>query len=238
MNRRTSLVSLATLALVTAMTTAAEPQLSHVVFFKLKESTPANREQLVRGCQQYLRGHEGTVYFSSGVIAEELSRDVNDKDFDVSLIVVFRNKAAHDVYQTHPRHLKFIEECSELWSQVRVFDSYLPGATGRDMSQRIPIVRPPQGFAGLIRGSVVAKRDRGIVLKVDQVVKQWKNSQAEGAENMASQNVFVVAGKNDHARQLLRVLETGETVTLDVAHREGAELVILELTEDQRARIK
>jgi len=65
------------------------------------------------------------VAFAAGVLAEDLSREVNDRNFDVSLHVVFENKAAHDKYQTHPRHLKFIEENKENWDKVRVFDSYL-----------------------------------------------------------------------------------------------------------------
>ena len=42
--------------------------------------------------------------------------------------LVFVNKAAHDKYQEHPRHLKFIEENKENWEKVRVFDSYLSPA--------------------------------------------------------------------------------------------------------------
>jgi hypothetical protein len=38
---------------------------------------------------------------------------------------VFKDKAAHDKYQTHERHLKFIEENKALWGKVRVFDSYI-----------------------------------------------------------------------------------------------------------------
>jgi hypothetical protein len=127
-------VTLTLIAILTTLLTlsaadslsAAEPQLSHVVFFKLKESTQPNKEKLVVGCRYFLSKHEGTVYFSAGVLAEDLDRDVNDKDFDVSLIVVFRDKAAHDQYQKHPRHLKFIDQYQELWSSVRVFDSYIP----------------------------------------------------------------------------------------------------------------
>ena len=33
-----------------------------------------------------------------------LAREVNDQGYDVSLHVHFRDKAAHDVYQEHPRH--------------------------------------------------------------------------------------------------------------------------------------
>jgi hypothetical protein len=110
---------------------AAEPQVAHMVYFKLKESNEAGREKLLAACQKYLSGHEGTVYFSAGVLAPEFKREVNDQDFDVALNVVFANKAAHDKYQDHPRHLKFIEENRETWAKVRVFDSYVK-VTGSD----------------------------------------------------------------------------------------------------------
>jgi len=104
---------------------AADRQLAHMVFFKLKESTPEARAKLVAACKKYLNKHEGTVYFSAGIIADDLDRPVNDRDFDVALHVVFENKDAHDVYQSHERHIKFIEENSATWEKVRVFDSYV-----------------------------------------------------------------------------------------------------------------
>ena len=105
--------------------TAAEPQLAHMVFFELAEQNEANQEKLIAACDKYLSKHEGTVYYSAGARATELDREVNDQDFSVALHIVFENKAAHDTYQTHPLHLKFIEENKELWSGVRVFDSYV-----------------------------------------------------------------------------------------------------------------
>ena len=45
--------------------------------------------------------------------------------FDVALHLVFVNLAAHDKYQSHPRHLEFVEKNKQLWESVRVFDSYL-----------------------------------------------------------------------------------------------------------------
>ena len=113
---------------LSGLSAAAERQLGHMVFFKLKESTPANKERLVEACQKYLTGHDGTVYFSVGVLAEEMNRDVNDRNFDVALHVVFKDKAAHDAYAVHPRHMKFIEECKPMWDNVRVFDSFLAAA--------------------------------------------------------------------------------------------------------------
>src|SRR5256885_5436819 len=49
--------------------------------------------------------------------------EVNDREFDVALHLVFKDKAAHDKYQDHPRHAKFIEENKGNWKKVRVFDS-------------------------------------------------------------------------------------------------------------------
>jgi hypothetical protein len=50
---------------------------------------------------------------------------VNDRDFDVALHVVFKDKAAHDRYQADPRHLAFVEENKAHWKKVRVFDAYV-----------------------------------------------------------------------------------------------------------------
>jgi quinol monooxygenase YgiN len=101
----------------------AAPQIGHMVFFKLKDATPENKRKMVAACDKYLRNHEGVVYFSAGVRAEAFDREVNDTDWDVALHMVFTDKAAHDKYQDHPDHLKFIEENKDLWGKVRVFDS-------------------------------------------------------------------------------------------------------------------
>jgi hypothetical protein len=103
------------------------PQLAHMVYFKLKDTSPASRAKLAAACKLYLSGHEGAVYFATGTLSD-LNRPVNDRDFDVSLHIVFANRAAHDKYQDHPRHLKFIEENKDNWEKVRVFDSYLSPA--------------------------------------------------------------------------------------------------------------
>jgi hypothetical protein len=101
----------------------AEPMIVHDVYFTLKDNSPAAQAKLVAACKKYLSGHPGTVYFSAGVLAKDLNRDVNDRDWDVALHLVFENKAAHDKYQDAERHKKFIEENKDNWKKVRVFDS-------------------------------------------------------------------------------------------------------------------
>jgi hypothetical protein len=108
--------------------TAEGPQLAHMVYFKLKDASGAARARLVAACKLFLTNHEGTVSFAVGTIAGDFKREVNDQDFDVSLHMVFANKAAHDKYQDHPRHQKFVEDNKENWQKVRVFDSYLSPA--------------------------------------------------------------------------------------------------------------
>jgi hypothetical protein len=99
--------------------------LAHIVFFTLAESNDANRAKLIEACKKYLDKHEGVVYFGVGVNAPEYDREVNDRDYDVALHLVFATAKDQDVYQTHPRHVKFVEECKGLWKKVRVFDSTL-----------------------------------------------------------------------------------------------------------------
>jgi hypothetical protein len=99
--------------------------LSHNVFFTLHDDAPAAVQQLVDGCQRYLKDHPGVVFFAAGTVGNEFARPVNDRMFDVALHVVFTDKAAHDKYQEAADHLKFIEENKANWKQVRVFDSWV-----------------------------------------------------------------------------------------------------------------
>jgi quinol monooxygenase YgiN len=103
----------------------ARTKLAHIVYFTLKESTPENVEALIAACDKYLSGHPGTLYYSAGSLVPDLTREVNQRDWDVALHVVFESREAHDVYQTAPRHLQFIEENKATWAKVRVFDSYV-----------------------------------------------------------------------------------------------------------------
>jgi hypothetical protein len=101
---------------------------AHDVYFTLNDASPTAKQQLVEACQKYLSGHPGMVWFSVGTRAPEFARDVNDKEFDVALHLVFKDKAAHDQYQIADRHNQFIKLCKPNWKTVRVFDSHVEGA--------------------------------------------------------------------------------------------------------------
>jgi hypothetical protein len=102
--------------------------LVHNVYFSLKDPSPAARQRLLAACNKYLSKHPGTVFFAAGVLAEALKREVNDRDFDVGLHIIFADQAAHDRYQDDPAHHQFIAENKDNWKKVRVFDSAAEGA--------------------------------------------------------------------------------------------------------------
>jgi hypothetical protein len=130
MSVRSTLFSLAFAALGLALPGPAPAAdavrvLAHDVYFTLRDASPEAKRKLVEACRRHLTGHEGTVFFATGLRADELAREVNDRGYDVSLHVYFRDKAAHDAYQDHPRHKQFIEEMNSNWKAVRVFDSWV-----------------------------------------------------------------------------------------------------------------
>jgi hypothetical protein len=97
--------------------------LAHNVYFSLIDRSAEARNRLLRACQECLAPHTGIAFFACGVVEDELAREVNDRDFDVALHIVFADRAAHDAYQTTAAHLRFIEENKANWKRVRVFDS-------------------------------------------------------------------------------------------------------------------
>jgi hypothetical protein len=94
----------------------------HHVFFWLKEPvTPDVREKFEKALRQLVTV-ETIVDFHLGVPAGT-SREVIDASYTYSLLTTFRSREDQDIYQTHPTHLKFIEDCGSLWGKVVVYDS-------------------------------------------------------------------------------------------------------------------
>lgn len=94
----------------------------HHVYFWLKN--PGNRNdlnQLIEGLHK-LSAVNTIKGFHIGKPAAT-SRDVIDTSYSVSWLLLFNNKEDQDSYQTDPIHLKFVKECSHLWSKVVVYDT-------------------------------------------------------------------------------------------------------------------
>jgi stress responsive alpha/beta barrel protein len=93
----------------------------HVYFWLKNENSEQDRAKLIEGLKK-LSKVSTIKQFYIGVPAAT-DRDVIERSYSVSWLLVFDNPADQDNYQTDPIHLKFVEECSMLWKQVVVYDS-------------------------------------------------------------------------------------------------------------------
>jgi hypothetical protein len=110
-------------SVLTGVLTMADSLIIHNVYFALLDSSTPARQKLLDSIHRYLPNHAGVAYFAAGVVCDVLDREVNVRDWDVGLHIVFVDQAAHDAYQISVPHKTFIEENKATWRNVRVFDS-------------------------------------------------------------------------------------------------------------------
>ena len=104
------------------METKEKKQLAHHVFFWLKNpDSSADRDKLIEGLKT-LKKIETIKKLHIGVPASTEKRDVVDNSYHVSELMFFDDVEGQNVYQVHPIHKKFIDDCSHLWSKVLVYD--------------------------------------------------------------------------------------------------------------------
>jgi hypothetical protein len=103
----------------------AEPGLMHTVYFWLNDDVDeASAENFEAGVWN-LEAIPTVKRMFFGPAAGTPSRDVTDNSFDYALILWFDDVAAHDEYQVHAIHAKFVEEQGEKFKKVRVRDNLL-----------------------------------------------------------------------------------------------------------------
>lgn len=116
-------VSAPVIAGATALTDFAPKQMFiHHVYFWLKD--PGNKkdeEKLIEGLRK-LTKIKTIKTFHIGKPAPT-NRDVIDRSYAISWLAVFDDQAGEESYQTDPIHLKFVEDCSSVWTKVIVYDS-------------------------------------------------------------------------------------------------------------------
>ena len=82
---------------------------SHVVIFWTKPEVPGATEAVLAGAKKHLATIPGIRSFHVGQMVPS-HRPVVDQSYQVALNIVFNDKAAQDVYQSHPQHQAFIEQ--------------------------------------------------------------------------------------------------------------------------------
>ena len=93
----------------------------HVYFWLKNPSNIEDNKNLLEGLN-ILSGASVINGFHIGVPAAT-NREVIDSSYNVSWLLIFKNKEDQDVYQTHPMHLQFIADCAHLWDKVVVYDT-------------------------------------------------------------------------------------------------------------------
>jgi hypothetical protein len=94
----------------------------HHVYFWLYE--PENKEirDKFEKALMVLVKVETIIDYHLGIPAAT-NRDVIDTSYTYSLLVTFKSLEDQEIYQSHPTHLKFIDDCNDLWDKVVVYDS-------------------------------------------------------------------------------------------------------------------
>lgn len=93
----------------------------HHVFFWLHNPNSENINKLKEGLLK-LTAIDYFKMYHIGMPADT-NREVIENSYNVSWMVVFKNKEDQDKYQIDPIHLEFVEQYSHLWEKVQVYDS-------------------------------------------------------------------------------------------------------------------
>jgi len=129
-NRRKFIATTAALAAGTVAASALPltpagnkyPIVHHVFFWLKNPGSKEDRDQLVAGVKT-LSKIETVRELRVGIVADTEKRDVVDKSWAVSELMLFSDLVGQATYQNHPVHLEFIKNCSHLWEKVIVYDA-------------------------------------------------------------------------------------------------------------------
>ena len=117
-------IILVTTILFSASAFAGEPNVHHVVLFKLKDGvTPQQIEEMTIVGKALLSKIPGVLEVSLGKKARE-DRDIHVKDYDVALYVKWETNEAGNVYGPHLLHQTLLKLYKDLWAGLKVIDFY------------------------------------------------------------------------------------------------------------------
>ena len=93
----------------------------HVYFWLKNPGSKDDYNKLLEGLQAL--SQVSTIKMCHIGKPADTNRDVIDRSYSVSWLLLFKNKEDQDKYQVDPIHLKFVEQYSHLWAKVTVYDS-------------------------------------------------------------------------------------------------------------------
>ncbi|MBC7892555.1 MAG: Dabb family protein [Sphingobacteriaceae bacterium] len=109
----------------TALTAVAAPSkelfVHHVYFWLKNPGSEADKAKLLEGLDKLAK--VPTIRMVHIGSPAPTTRSVIERSYAVSWLCFFDNLEEEEIYQTHPIHLKFIEDYGHLWERVIVYDS-------------------------------------------------------------------------------------------------------------------
>lgn len=96
--------------------------LTHHVLFWLKADITEEQKTAFRASLQTLEGVETVKSLYIGTPAP-IERAVVDTTYTFSLLAIFEDLEGHNIYQTHPLHLAFLDQCKVFFEKVVIYDA-------------------------------------------------------------------------------------------------------------------
>ncbi len=93
----------------------------HVYFWLKNPDSTEDKRKLLEGLKKL--SAVKTIAMSHIGVPADTNREVIDRSYSVSWLLVFNNADDQASYQVDPIHLKFVEDCSMLWERVVVYDT-------------------------------------------------------------------------------------------------------------------
>ena len=119
-------VSHGKIQIISKITKTKKGMLQHNVYFWLKDGVSDDKKRnFEQGIKEFVSSVKEVHQAEIGIPAGTPDREVIDKSFGYSIFVWFKTIDDHNVYQNHPAHEKFINDFSDLWEKVQVYDSEL-----------------------------------------------------------------------------------------------------------------
>lgn len=96
----------------------------HVYFWLKNPGNESEKAKLLEGLNKLAK--VPTIKLVHIGTPATTNRSVIEKGYAFSWLCFFETAADEEVYQKHPIHLKFVEDYSDLWEKVIVYDSVGP----------------------------------------------------------------------------------------------------------------
>jgi len=95
---------------------------THSVYFWLRDDLPSDaRQRFIEGVKSLTTIE--TVRFGFLGTPAGTDREIIDRSYSYALVVSFDDAEGHDVYQVHPVHDRFREQCGGSWKKIVIYDS-------------------------------------------------------------------------------------------------------------------